>query len=757
MKVLTVVKKAQMRLPSGEAWIKTALIFLISRATVLGGFPFGFACWAASMSHKNTYLGVFAMLLGVFSASGEVLKYALAAGLFLVCTFIKSDKLFDFLFCGMAVIVSGAISIFFNSQSALYISVSILEGILAIIAFVLSKRAENFYKSCKGLSKATQEEIISTVLISGILLTGFSGIYITSNLHLGMLLATYLILCLSRCINVAAAGSVGLTLGFICSMNTHNAVETMALCGIGALLANVLKDFGKIGTAAGFLFGGFICTLYTGEFKNPPISAYEAGIATIMFFVTPGIVFSKIDSLITRATQNPVTGKEMRIKEYLSGELKQISKAFTDLANNFFSISHREDGPMQATDMFDEVADRACKSCPKWGECWIDGFNDMYRHMYDILKIIETDGECKFSKLPIVFKEKCRQPDIFLKEFNHMYEIYKQTAMWRGEVSFGQDMVARQYHEISNLIKGLSEDVELGFSFIESAELKLDSALEKVGFFAKEINVIENIRREPEVYIKAGFSAEPELLETVVSEVMGMPMRLERDTSSMKFVAHNRYCVEYAVCQHSGNSGQVCGDTIIQFETEDNKFCVLLCDGMGLGDMALEESRLTADLFQDFIKAGFIKDTAVKMINSTLAMKAGHESFSTLDLAEIDLRSGAVEFLKVGAAQSYLKRNDIVEIISTKTMPIGILEDIKTPTVSRNLGDGDIIIMVSDGISDTGYGAIKGTWVSRIIQNHDQDMQTLAEEVLKNARKKAYPKPCDDMTVAAMRLKKIAG
>lgn len=755
MNVLTVGKKAQARFPCAEDFIRAGLLFLISRASVMGVFPFGLAFWAAVVPERSIYLGLAGMLLGVFSAGGELLRYALAAGLYLIYTYFRKNKLFDAVFCGFFIFISGLVSILFNNQSPFYAAAAAVEGVLAILTYLLAVRAENFYKSYKGVAKASQEEIISVVLLCGILLTGFAGIYITDELHLCMLLGVYLILCLSKCTGVAAAGSIGLALGFICSMNTDSAVLVMGVCGIGAMLSNILKEFGKPGCAAGFLAGGAICMIYMGDYKTPPVTLYEAGIAALMFIVTPKTVFAKLESVLSKAMQNPANGKEVRIKEYLSGELKQISKAFTDLADSFLSLSHQNERTMQASDMFDEVADRVCNSCPKWGECWIDGFNEMYRQMYSILKVIETSGYCDMTNMPIVFKEKCVRPDAFIAEFNHLYEIYKQTAMWHGEVTFGQDMVARQYHEISNLIKGLSDEVETGFSFIESAELKLDSALEKAGFFAKEINVIENMRREPEVYITSGFSAEPEMLERVVSEVIGMPMRLENDSSSMKFVVHNRYFVEYAVCQHSGESEHVCGDTVMQFETEDNKFCVLLCDGMGSGDDASEESRLTAGLFQDFIKAGFIKDTAVKMINSTLAMKAGRESFSTIDLIEIDLRTGQAEFLKVGAAESYVKQKNDVEIISAKALPVGILDDIQTPAVSRSLNDGDIVVMASDGISDTGYGALRGAWVKQIILNHEGDMQELADEVLKNARQKAYPKPCDDMTVAVMRLKKI--
>ena len=755
MKVLTLGKKVQVRLPTADDFIKTGLLVLISRAAVMGVMPFGIAFWAAAVPARSAYLGLFGMLLGILSAGGDVLKYSLAAGIYLVYTFFRKSKVTDPIFCGFSVLIGGIVSVLFAGQSLIYMVMAIPEAILAALGYMVSLHACRLVKSYRNNTRASQEEIISAVIMCGIMLTGFSGINITHNLHICIVLGIYLILCVSRCMSVAAAGSIGLALGFICSMNMPSAMLIMGVCGIGAILSNLLKDFGKAGCLGGFFAAGIISAVYTGNYSEPPVSLYEFLTAAVMFTVTPKAVLAKAQSVITKTVKNTSGGKEMRIKEYLSGELKHIAKAFTDLAESFLSASKTGENTMQAQDMFDEVAERVCKKCPKWGECWIDGFNEMYRHMYGILKVIETSGYCDINNLPIAFKDKCVRAESFIGEFNHLYEIYKQTAMWKGEANLGQDMVARQYHELSNLIKGLSEEVETGFSFIESAELKLDSALERAGVFAKEINVIENIRKEPEVYISAGFGAEAGMLEELVSEVMGVPMQLENNASYMKFAVHNKYFVEYAVCQHSGESEDICGDTIMQFETEDNKFCVLLCDGMGSGDEASEESKLTAELLQDFLKAGFIKNTAVKMINSTLAMKAGKESFSTIDMAEIDLRSGKTEFLKVGAAQSYIMHGGEIEIISEKALPVGILDDIQIPTVERNLSDGDIVVMASDGISETGYGNLKGAWIKDVIAEHGDNMQSLADEVLKNARKKAYPKPCDDMTVAVMRIRKL--
>ena len=753
MKTLTIGKK--IALPTVEDVIKIVNCFLVSRAALFGVFPYGMALWAAVLEARGMYLGVFGVILGVVSAGGDWLKYLMAVGFYMVYTYVRKDKTFNSLFCGLFVFISGVISTLSGGQSPVFLIVSAVEGVVAAVSYILSLGAVSFFDSYRGETRARREEIISLTLLCGIILMGFSGLYVTPQVRLSISLGIYIVMVLSKCIGMAAAGSVGLVLGFISGTSGIDAVLMMGIFGISALSANFLREYGKTGTIVGFFIGELLCIICIDNYIKPLITIYETLISAMVFALTPKSLFMKVDACIAKAMQGASDGKEVRVKEYLSGELKNLAKAFSTLAESFLSLSGHNKKMTNASDMFDRVAERVCSSCNRWGECWIDGYSDMHRYMYDILDVIEKNGYCDIGNMPIVLKEKCNNPDNFISEFNHFYEMYKQSTIWHGEVNLGQDMVARQYHEISNLISGISDELESGFSFVESAELKLDTALEKIGYFAREINVIENSKHEPEVYISAGETVDSELLERIVSETVGVPMKIADNSSAIKFVAHNRYYVEYAVCQHSGEAEELCGDTVMQFETNDSKFCVLLCDGMGAGDEANEESRLTASLFGDFIKAGFIKDTAVRMINSTLAMKSGNESFSTIDLIEIDLRSGQTEFLKVGAAESFLLQKGKAEIIYEKALPVGIVDDVQAPLVSRKLQEGDVIVMVSDGISETGYGAIRGEWVSRLIEEHDGDMQELADAVLKNARGKAYPKPCDDMTVAAMRIKRV--
>lgn len=195
----------------------------------------------------------------------------------------------------------------------------------------------------------------------------------------------------------------------------------------------------------------------------------------------------------------------------------------------------------------------------------------------------------------------------------------------------------------------------------------------------------------------------------------------------------------------------VSGDTVIYFE-RDNKFFVILCDGMGSGDDAMHQSRLTARLFEKFLKAGFDKQTCLRMINSALALKADQESFSTVDILEINTETGECEFLKVGSAQSFIKRKKEIGVISSKSLPVGILENIDAQAERCKAEVGDVIVMVTDGVSEAGNGVLKSDWIKKLLLLEKRKPWELADLIIEGA--KARAKFSDDMTCCVIKIEK---
>ena len=148
---------------------------------------------------------------------------------------------------------------------------------------------------------------------------------------------------------------------------------------------------------------------------------------------------------------------------------------------------------------------------------------------------------------------------------------------------------------------------------------------------------------------------------------------------------------------------RVSGDSAAHFETEDGTLCLLLSDGMGCGEAAQRESSMAVRLLERFLRAGIDAPPALKTLNSALSLRAeSTDSFTTVDLLMLSLRTLEGELYKYGAAPSYLKRGGSVRRVTCSCLPAGLQEGSPPPEATHlRLSPGSFLVMVSDGVADS--------------------------------------------------------
>ena len=120
--------------------------------------------------------------------------------------------------------------------------------------------------------------------------------------------------------------------------------------------------------------------------------------------------------------------------------------------------------------------------------------------------------------------------------------------------------------------------------------------------------------------------------------------------------------------------------------------------------------------------------------------------FSSLDIAVLDMQSGGLDVVKLGSASSFIIRKENIEMLTCTCAPIGIVDDVESITSRYQLFDGDMLLMMSDGV----FAVLDGFGVCEAIDEIDtQNPQTLADAILEKALQKGAN---DDCTVLAMRL-----
>ena len=171
---------------------------------------------------------------------------------------------------------------------------------------------------------------------------------------------------------------------------------------------------------------------------------------------------------------------------------------------------------------------------------------------------------------------------------------------------------------------------------------------------------------------------------------------------------------------------------------------------MGSGREAALTSRLCGIFLKKMLAAGNSKPVAMEMLNNFIRSK-NTECFSTVDLLEIDLLNGCASFIKSGAVASFVMREDKLFRIASNTMPVGITKEINAEEVKFELKDGDVIVMVSDGVGQSTEDTVR---VSNILTySWENDLKKMADKILYNAR--ATSTRSDDISVGIIRVNEI--
>lgn len=220
---------------------------------------------------------------------------------------------------------------------------------------------------------------------------------------------------------------------------------------------------------------------------------------------------------------------------------------------------------------------------------------------------------------------------------------------------------------------------------------------------------------------------------------------------------------------------EISGDTAISCGLPDGSLALILSDGMGKGIRAAADSRMLVRRLRRNLKSGMQPSKAIKEVNSYMIAHESDEkaeSFATLDLLIIDRRGGKAKFYKMGAASSFLVRGGTVRSFEKAALPIGIIPQLRLTRLAVNLQKGDIVLMVSDGITEADLSDLSANWLvetlhkifatrdavndkilkERQINIAEADPRKLAKYILDEALARYGSREKDDLTIAVIRV-----
>lgn len=747
------------------------LAFLLGRVSIMGEMaPFGLAFFAAVAQiarSRSLAAGVWAVA-GVASAGhgDEAVLYILAMGLY----YRLADKLTHahrkflavplFMFGAVAL---GGMTLAIVRQGTLYdMMLALLEAALCMILscafmygvpFLLKKQGDGIVTD----SVPSAEGLICTAALLATGIAGFGGLTVYDfsirNIAGGLLIMT---MGLSGGPGLGAV--VGIAVGLAAGFNEGNVPTAISLYALAGLLAGVFRRMGKCAVILGYILGSLVTILYFGQADGFVTALAEASLAAGLFLLIPA---GKL--LLWQETING-TRSEARVTPVpeIKAKLSNIAGIFQDLAGAFGAAAAESKEKVEDEEMKQALAavgEQVCGPCASRSTCWEKEF---FRTYQAILDMLVQGGQTRITtaNMPHILKENCLKSQELTDAVMSIVDRNRLLKFWRKKLADHRSMVIEQMRAAGTIIGSLAEEIEKEpQSDRELAQrLRAKAALIECPLEYVRITGAEGARR-----IEAGkrpCEGTKECLNSILPLTAALThekMTLHAECGNKAGKKNCRLTMEVAgrFKVMTGKAGAakepqgVCGDTCAVVPLNRGKIALILSDGMGSGSRAAGESSRAVTFLERLLAAGFEVDGAVKTVNSLLLLRTPGESFATVDMAVIDIYSGETEFLKIGAAPSYIKRVREVATIRSSSLPIGIIQQIEIEPVKAAVVSGDIIVMVSDGVADAPQrGAEKDYWLVNYLRRIDGvQPQEIADRILAQALELSGGTAGDDMTV----------
>ena len=106
--------------------------------------------------------------------------------------------------------------------------------------------------------------------------------------------------------------------------------------------------------------------------------------------------------------------------------------------------------------------------------------------------------------------------------------------------------------------------------------------------------------------------------------------------------------------------------------------------------------------------------------------------------------------VKIGSPVGFILSDSAIKVLDNPSLPLGILDSIHPETAEYTLNENDVLLFISDGISEA-FGSTADLYEAlRAIPQHNP--QQLADTLLQRALQAYGGVAKDDMTVVAVRL-----
>ena len=758
--------------------------FSIFSISVLG------ACFASSVPA----LGVVAVsLLGNFIkfGVGGGLGYFLTALVLIITLFIfkpryNEEERNEKIKIGKNVFIATLLIQIVKIAMAQFTLYDVLASItLSIIALVFYKIFVNsivvvqeFYEK----RAFSIEEVIGASLMLAIAVGGI-GDFSVAGFSIRNILSILIVMVLGWKNGMLIGTTSGVTIGVTLGVITNSEPIMIAAYAISGMIAGILNRFGKIGVVVGFALGNILLAYVANGYTVELIHFKEILIASIGLLFVPKTLQIDIEEFTGKSKLLPsMSDRALNKSKEVAESLNNVSNAINEMATTY-----RGQDDLDAVEK-DNISSDENKEI-FIGELLnnLEPYKD--NMLYD--DIAKADGEIDNEIFELLLeKQEISRKDLLqifancnsyivgaednkiskqlegnimqiVRTINVSYKVAKSNFIWKKKEEQTKKNISNQLKNVSNAIKSMAKDIEKDIKAEEKYQaerLEIVDLLRQRDIEVQDIMIKKDNRFIVEIYLTRLLeNTKLEQIAEILTNILKEPIVLNAEATVGKkivYLSDDKYIMTIGMAQETKNNSKQSGDSILNIRLKDGKYLVAISDGMGSGKEAKNSSNQTLRLLENLLVSGFDKKASLDLINNAL-MNQNKETFATLDIAIVDLYEGNVEFIKSAACPTYIKKNKRVQMIRSNSLPTGILEESKLETFDKDINDGEIVVLCSDGILDSNVEyKNKELWIKYLLEDIETtNTQKIANLILEESVDNNYGIAKDDMSVVAFKFR----
>lgn len=605
----------------------------------------------------------------------------------------------------------------------------------------------------------SKEESIAMVIVVAIALSIFKNITIMQ-LSIFNILVLILVLIFGWKNGWVAGAATGLVLGLMLTFMSDINMTYVVTLAFSGFISGILSKVGKIGVVIGFIAGNLYIAYYANGFSELTMRVSELVIASVSLLFMPKVFETKLDRIFNKnkSLENPyqnMLDSSTSVKEKIGA----MSDVFDSIASVVVDVS--DEDKLETREVIkkyiENTVNEKCLGCDRRKNCLND---EKLNLVVDYISNKLENNEIIDEKM---LDFNCELSKEFLRDIYEIYNSMKLMRILKEQERNNANKISNQYKEVSKILSNISKNIKSDLIKIDKKQEKLREELKFYGYLVYEdeykeddtgieytfvTNILNNIDKQKKEII------------SILSNILEKPMVIKlilnsskKEKSKIKVVSTPEFNVQNSVISIAKNGEEVSGDSYLIEELQDLKHISVISDGEGNGRNASKSSKNVIDMLERLLSGGFDECGAIEIINSILKLKSDSQNSSTLDNMIIDLKTGYSQYIKLGAAPTYIIHEGKIVTINNMNIPVGVSDNPDYLPISRKLIDKDIVVQISDGVLHEGLD-ISNNYFTEYLKTIDvnKTAKQITDEIYRNVLRENKNILNDDVTIIVTKI-----